>query len=303
MIYTVTLNPAFDYVMRVEKLIYGEINRSHFAKLYCGGKGINVSVMLTRLGIANRALGFMAGFTGVEFTRMLEEDEGLSCDFIFTRNGITRINVKIRDGRELDVNAPGPEVEDDEIRVLYEKTDALQDGDILVLAGSVPGNMPSDIYETILSRLGNKNIGLVIDAAGDLLRRTLKFKPFLAKPNHQELGELFGVNADTPEVITECAQKLRSMGARNVLITRGGDGAMLFDETGGVYSVGVVPGKMLNTVGCGDSMTAGFLAEYLKSGDYERALRFGSACGTATAYSPGLAEPAFINEILEKTGK
>jgi len=296
MIYTVTLNPALDYVMKVGTLRYDDINRSKEETLYYGGKGINVSVVLTRLGIDNKALGFVAGFTGQQLEAMLQAD-GICTDFNRLDSGMTRINVKIKAETELDINAVGPAVSEEEIEALLQKLDGIQSGDYLVLAGSVPKTLPEDIYERILQRLDGRGVRFVVDATGELLRRVLKFKPFLVKPNHHELGDLFGAETKTDEAIEHYAKELQKLGARNVLVSRSKDGAMLVDENGGVSKIGNAKGTLVNSVGCGDSMVAGFTAGCIMTGDYANALRLGAACGNATAFSEGLAEKADIDRI------
>lgn len=298
MIYTITLNPALDYVMKVGTLRYDDINRSKEEMLYYGGKGINVSVILTRLGMKNKALGFVAGFTGKELESRLKCD-GIYCDFNYLANGITRINVKIKADTELDINAQGPAINESEINALLEKLDGIKAGDFLVLAGSIPNTLPSDIYERILKRLSDKGVNFVVDATGDLLLKVLKYEPFLVKPNHHELGDLFGVTTKTDEEIERYARKLQALGARNVLVSRSKDGALLLDENGTVYKIGIAEGTLVNSVGCGDSMVGGFVAGYLQTKDYSHALRLGAACGNATAFSEGLAEKADIDRIFE----
>ena len=298
MIYTVTLNPALDYVMKVGALRFDDINRSKEETLYYGGKGINVSVILTRLKIENKALGFVAGFTGNELERMLKED-GIDCDFNRLKSGSTRINVKIKADTELDINAQGPDISEDEISGLLKKLDEIKEGDFLVLAGSVPSTMPADIYERILKRLDGKGINFVVDATGSLLLNVLKYKPFLVKPNHHELGDLFGVTTKTDEEIETYARKLQEMGARNVLVSRSKDGAMLIDENGGVFKIENAEGKLVNSVGCGDSMVGGFIAGYIQKKDYSHALRLGAVCGNATAFSEGLADKVEIDRVYD----
>lgn len=297
MIYTVTFNPALDYVMSIEKLQSKDINRTESEELYYGGKGINVSVILSRLGFENEALGFLAGFSGRYIEEMLKKDN-IKTDFIYLENGYTRINVKIKAEQEYDINAQGPEICQTDIYTLYEKLDKLKAGDCLVLAGSVPGTLPNDVYENILKRLENKGIDFVVDATGDLLLNVLKYNPFMIKPNHLELGELFSVEIKTLEDIKIYAKKLQEMGAKNVLVSRGRHGAALLDENGILHKISNVPGKIKTTVGCGDSMVAGFLAGYLETKDYDYALKLGSACGNATAFSEALATREEINEML-----
>ena len=298
MVYTITLNPALDYVMKVGSLRFDDINRSKAEQIYYGGKGINVSVVLSRLGTENKALGFVAGFTGEELERMLKEDN-IECDFNHLQNGLTRVNVKIKADTELDINANGPDVSEVQIEELLVKLDRIKEGDVLVLAGAVPKNLPSDVYEKILQRLSGRGVKFVVDATGELLLKVLKYKPFLVKPNHHELGDLFSVTTKTDEEIEIYAKKLQQMGASNVLVSRGGDGAMLIDEFGLVRKIGNAKGKLVNSVGCGDSMVAGFGAGFLQKGDYEHALRLGAACGNATAFSEGLAEKKDIDRIYQ----
>lgn len=298
MVYTVTLNPALDYVMKVGSLRYDDINRSDSEEMYYGGKGINVSVVLTRLGVESKALGFVAGFTGEKLSQMLKED-GIDCDFNYLNHGYTRINVKIKAETELDVNAQGPVIEEDDIKNLLGKLDGIKKGDFLVLAGSIPNTLPDDIYERILSKLNGKGINFVVDATGDLLKNVLAYKPFLIKPNHHELGDLFGVETKTQEDIVLYAKKLQQMGARNVLVSRAKDGATLIDENGDVTTFPNVEGELVNSVGCGDSMVAGFIAGYLEKGDYAHALKLGAACGNATAFSQALASGDEIKRVFD----
>lgn len=298
MIYTVTLNPALDYVMKVGNIRYDDINRSESEEIYYGGKGINVSVILTRLGVENKALGFVGGFTGEKLYEMLKKD-GIDCDFNILKNGYTRINVKIKAQTELDVNAQGPAIDKEDIALLLEKLDGIKQGDFLVLAGSIPNTLPDDIYERILSRLDGRGINFVVDATGDLLKNVLKYKPFLIKPNHHELGDLFGVEAKSEQDIVFYAKKLQEMGARNVLVSRAKDGATLIDEQGSVTTFENVEGELVNSVGCGDSMVGGFLAGWIEKGDYSYALKLGAACGNATAFSQELATADEIKNVFD----
>lgn len=298
MIYTVTLNPALDYVMKVGNIRYDDINRSESEEIYYGGKGINVSVILTRLGVENKALGFVGGFTGEKLYEMLKKD-GIDCDFNILKNGYTRINVKIKAQTELDVNAQGPAIDEEDIALLLEKLDGIKQGDFLVLAGSIPNTLPDDIYERILSRLDGRGINFVVDATGDLLKNVLKYKPFLIKPNHHELGDLFGVEAKSEQDIVFYAKKLQEMGARNVLVSRAKDGATLIDEQKNVATFGNVEGELVNSVGCGDSMVGGFLAGWIEKGDYSYALKLGAACGNATAFSQELATAEEIKNVFD----
>ncbi|MDO4478413.1 MAG: 1-phosphofructokinase [Lachnospiraceae bacterium] len=297
MVYTITLNPALDYVMYVDKLRFDDINRATKEAIFYGGKGINVSVILTRLGIDNAAMGFVGGFTGRKLEDMLKADN-IVCDFDYLETGNTRINVKVKAGDELDINANGPDISSTDIDHLLKKIDRIREGDYLVLAGSIPKNLPEDIYERILQKLEGRGVHCIVDATGDLLLNVLKYRPFLIKPNHHELGDLFGVETDTTEKIVTYARKLQEMGARNVLISWAEKGAVLVDEEGQVHTIGNAPGTLVNSVGCGDSMVAGFVAGYLEKHDYGYALRLGTACGNATAFSPELATKEEIEAAL-----
>lgn len=297
MVYTVTFNPAIDYVVHTGEMKLGATNRSEKEEMYFGGKGINVSIVLRELGIGSKALGFTAGFTGEAIEKGLSE-MGIDADFVHLKNGNSRINVKIKSTEETELNGQGPDIDEAAINALFAKLDKLSDGDTLILAGSIPSSLPSDIYEKILERLSGRNIKTVVDATKDLLLNVLKYKPFLVKPNNHELGEMFGAELKTDEEIEKYARKLQEMGAVNVLISMAGDGAMLIDEYGKMHRCGVCRGTVRNSVGAGDSMVAGFTAGSLK-GDYEYALKLGTAAGGATAFSDGLAEKAKIDELLK----
>lgn len=297
MIYTVTFNPAIDYVVHTAALEQGAVNRSEREEMYFGGKGINVSVVLNELGVKSRALGFVAGFTGEAIEKGLAA-MGIDTDFVRLSSGNSRINVKIKSGEETELNGRGPDISESAVNELYRKLDALSDGDTLVLAGSVPPSMPSDIYCRILGRLSDRKIRAVVDASKDLLLNVLEYKPFLVKPNNHELGEMFGVTLDTEESIEQYARRLQQMGAVNVLVSMAGDGAMLIDEFGEKHLIGVCKGEVKNSVGAGDSMVAGFLAG-IAEGDYNYALRLGTAAGGATAFSDGLATKENIQKLLE----
>jgi len=297
MVYTVTFNPAIDYVVHTEEMKFGATNRSEREEMYFGGKGINVSIVLRELGIDSKALGFTAGFTGEAIEKGLA-DVGIDTDFVRLETGNSRINVKIKASEETELNGQGPDIDDKAISVLFEKLDRLSNGDTLVLAGSIPSSLPSDIYERILERLSGRNIRAVVDATKDLLLNVLKYKPFLIKPNNHELGEMFGVTLNSDEEIETYARKLQEMGAVNVLISMAGDGAMLIDEYGKMHRCGVCKGVVKNSVGAGDSMVAGFIAGVIK-GDYEYALKLGTAAGGATAFSDGLATKEEITELVK----
>lgn len=298
MVYTVTFNPAIDYVIQMDELKTGSVNRSKSERMYCGGKGINVSLVLAELGIKSKALGFVAGFTGKAIEDGVTE-KGVQTDFVHLKSGCSRINVKIKSADETEINGQGPEISDDAIDRLYDKLDDLSHGDVLVLAGSIPDSLPSDIYEKILSHISDKKIRIVVDATKDLLLNVLKYKPFLIKPNNHELGELFGTELKSIGEIVDCAKKLKEMGAVNVLVSMAGDGAILLDENGEIHQCGVCKGKVKNSVGAGDSMVAGFIAG-LENGDYEYALKLGTATGGATAFSDELAKKDEIYNLLQQ---
>lgn len=298
MVYTVTFNPAIDYVVRSDAIEIGAVNRTSYEEIYFGGKGINVSIVLNELGVKSKALGFIAGFTGEAIENGLAKD-GIETDFVKLDNGFSRINVKIKSGAETEINGQGPKISTDALNELFKKLDKINDGDTLILAGSIPSSLPSDIYERILERLSGRKIKVVVDATKDLLKNVLKYRPFLIKPNNFELGEMFGVTLKTTDEIIEYAKKLKDMGAVNVLISMAGDGAVLIDENDKVHICGVCKGKVKNSVGAGDSMVAGFVAGS-ESGDYEYALKLGTATGGATAFSEGLAKRAEIDELLKQ---
>lgn len=296
MVYTVTFNPAIDYVVRIKEIIVGATNHSEREEIYFGGKGINVSVVLKELGVDSKALGFTAGFTGEAIEKGLA-DLGIDTDFVHLKTGNSRINVKLKSAEETEINGQGPHIDDESVTALFQKLDSLTDGDTLILAGSIPSSLPADIYERILERLSLKKIRVVVDATKDLLLNVLKFKPFLVKPNNHELGDMFGVKLKTDEEIEKYARKLQDMGAVNVLISMAKDGSMLIDETGKMHRMGVCKGKVKNSVGAGDSMVAGFTAG-IQSGDYEYALKLATAAGGATAFSDGLATKEKITELF-----
>ncbi|MGN0631540.1 MAG: 1-phosphofructokinase [Ruminococcus sp.] len=298
MFYTVTFNPAIDYVVHTDGMQLGGVNRSCHEEIYFGGKGINVSIVLRELGISSKAMGFTAGFTGKAIEEGVQK-KGVETDFVHLDNGFSRINVKIKSGEETELNGQGPDISERETAMLFEKLESLKDGDTLVLAGSIPNTLPSDIYEKILERLTGKSIRVVVDATKDLLMNVLKYKPFLIKPNNHELGEMFGVTLTSEDEIIRYAEKLREMGAVNVLVSMAGDGAILVDEYGKVHKCGTCKGKVKNSVGAGDSMVAGFLAG-LEVGGYEYALKLGTASGGATAFSEGLAQKEDVYRLLEQ---
>lgn len=299
MIYTVTFNPALDYVVKVNHFTLGMVNRTVQEDIYYGGKGLNVSTVLKNLGYDNTALGFVAGFTGDEIVRGAET-LGFTPDFIRVENGISRINVKMKSDEESEINGMGPEITPGDVKKLFEKLEKLQKGDVLVLSGSIPHSIDDDIYEKIMARLDGRGILIVVDAEKNLLLNVLQYHPFLIKPNNHELGDMFGVVLKNDGEITEYAKKLQEKGARNVLISMAGDGAILVDETGRTHRMGVPKGTVRNSVGAGDSMVAGFVAGYLEKQDYEHALRLGSAAGSASAFSEGLASKEDIMKLYHQ---
>lgn len=300
MIYTVTFNPAIDYVVHMDKFEAGLTNRSCGEEYYFGGKGINVSSVLSTLGYENIALGFVAGFTGDAIEKGVKE-QGVQTDFIHLKNGISRINVKIKCGDETEVNCQGPDIDENSLGELFNKIDGIGKGDTLVLAGSIPNTLPQNIYEKILERLQEKEVRVVVDATNDLLVNVLKYHPFFVKPNNYELGEIFGVEIekDDYEKIVMYGKKLQEKGAVNVLVSLASKGSVLIDEKGEAHKMGVAPVKVVNSVGAGDSMVAGFIAGYLEKQDYDYALRLGTACGGATASLSGLATKERISELIE----
>ena len=299
MIYTVTLNPALDYVMKLDEMQPGQVNRSTGEYMLYGGKGINVSTVLHNLGVENVALGFIAGFTGDEIEKGVNS-LGVETDFVRLKSGMSRINVKIKASKETDINAQGPDIPKAAMDEFYRKLDSISDGDMLILAGAIPGSLPSNVYEEFIERIYGKNVNVVVDATKELLLNVLKYHPFLVKPNNHELGEMFNTECRTQEEITFYAGKLQAMGARNVLVSLAGDGALLLSETKQIYRLGVPKGKVVNSVGAGDSMVAGFVASYIKDMDYEKALKYGTAAGSATAFSEGLASKELVEELLRQ---
>lgn len=298
MVYTVTFNPSLDYIVSVEDFALGKTNRTRKEYMLPGGKGINVSTVLHNLGIENTALGFTAGFTGEEIQRKVW-DIGFHCDFIRIEQGFSRINVKLKDFDGTEINGKGPQVDSAKISLLMEKLDRAGKGDVLVLAGSIPESMPDSIYSDILARLQSKGVLFVVDATRDLLLNVLKYQPFLIKPNHHELGEIFGAELKTREEVVPYAEKLQEKGARNVLVSMAGEGAVLLAETGEVFMLPAPKGRLVNAVGAGDSMVAGFTAGWLEKGDYRHAFKMGVAAGSASAFSEFLATRAEIEAVYD----
>lgn len=299
MIYTVTLNPAIDYVIMLDNLKTGSVNRINSENVYPGGKGINVSGVLKELGYDSTALGFISGFSGAFIKDALNE-KGLETDFIDLENGFTRINVKIKSNEETEINGQGPHISDEKLEQLYEKIDKLNEGDILILSGSIPKTLDENLYENIMKRLEGKYVKVVVDATKDLLLNVLKHKPFLIKPNNHELEEMFNVKLKSNEDVALYARKLKDMGAKNVLVSMGKDGSILVNEENRVFISNVAKGKVINSVGAGDSMVAGFVSGYISTNNYEEALKLGTACGSATAFSSDLAKREFIESLLSE---
>ena len=299
MIYTITFNPALDYISQVENFEVGKINRTKTEKILPGGKGLNVSIVLKNLEYNSTALGFIAGFTGDELKKQLE-DYKINTDFIKVKKGITRINVKISSKEETALNGNGPEITKEDIQNLLDKIDKIKKDDIVILAGNVPKGINNNIYEIICVKLEKNGVTYIVDATKELLINVLKYKPFLIKPNKEELEETFKVKIKTKEDIVLYAKKLQLMGAKNVLVSLGGDGAILVTAEENVYFCEAPKGKVLNTVGAGDSMVAGFLAGYLKKQDYEYALKMGIAKGSASFFSMNLATIKDVETLLRK---
>ena len=297
MIYTLTFNPAIDYVMHPISMDLGKTNRSSDEEYFIGGKGINVSLVLRELDMPSVALGFTAGFTGAAVEEYMKTS-GVDCDFVRLSSGFTRINLKIKGEEETELNGKGPDINAAELAEMMSKLKKLTAGDILVMAGSIPGSLPGDIYEKIMAELEYKAVLFVVDAAGKLLVNSLRYKPFLIKPNAQELSEIVGKELKTEEEIISAARELKNMGAKNVLVSMAGDGSILVDESDKVHIMGTAKGELVGSVGAGDSMVAGFLAGYIKTKDYAYALKLGTACGGATAFSTGLAKKEKIEELF-----
>ena len=300
MICTVTFNPSLDYIVRVDDMRLGAINRTTYEQVLPGGKGVNVSIVLGNLGHASRALGFVAGFTGDELSRLCAE-AGVDCDFIRVPRGMTRVNVKIKSAEETELNGMGPQMGEKDVEVLLAKLDALGDGDTLVISGSVPATLPHDLYERIMARLAGRGVCIVVDAERDLLTRVLPYRPFLVKPNNHELGDIFGVTLRTRDEVVPYARKLQELGATNVLVSMAGEGGVLVDETGAVHQSPAARGTVVNSVGAGDSSVAGFLAGLMEAGSYEDAFRMALATGSASAFSDHLATRPEVEALLARS--
>lgn len=302
MIYTVTFNPSLDYIVSIDNFQMGKTNRTTNELMLPGGKGLNVSTVLHNLGVKNTALGFTAGFVGEELKRLAKET-GYCCDFIDVKNGVSRINVKMKDFDGTEINGMGPVIGDEALDQLMKKLEMLTEGDTLVLAGSIPSSMPKNIYSDILKALSGRGIRFVVDATKELLLNVLPYHPFLIKPNNHELGEIFGVTLIEKDEVVPYAKKLQEMGAENVLVSMGGEGAVLVDETGEVYKLDAPKGKLINAVGAGDSMVAGFIAGWEEKGDYAHAFKMAVAAGSASAFSELLATREEVEKNYEQINK
>ena len=300
MIYTITMNPALDYVVDLPHFEIGEVNRATEEHIVYGGKGINVAFILKQLGFESCCLGFIGGFTGDELEKGVQNDYHLNTDFIRVDEGRTRINVKVHSDKETELNGMGPMIENKDIQKLYQQLEMIKDTDVLVLSGSIPNSVSHHIYCDILKNLSQRQIKIVVDATGDLLKEALPYHPFLIKPNNHELAELFNVKLETIDDIEIYARKLQAMGAQNVLISMAKDGSLFVDETGKTYRLGVCQGEVKNSVGAGDSMVAGFIAGYLMGKNSEDILKLATASGGATAFSYGLASQEKIQELLKQ---
>lgn len=303
MIYTVTFNPSLDYIVSVEDFKLGLTNRTSSELMLPGGKGLNVSMVLGNLGIENTALGFVAGFTGEEIVRRIEE-MGVKSDLIPIDKGISRINLKLKSIDGTEINGCGPEISEENVQKLMSKLDALKAGDVLILAGSIPGSMPDDIYRKIMERLDGRDVMIVVDATKDLLVNVLEYHPFLVKPNNHELGEIFGVELKTREDVVPYAKKMQEMGAVNVLVSMAGEGAVLAAADGSIHAAPAPKGKLVNGVGAGDSMVAGFVAGWMERKEYSHAFAMGVSAGSASAFSELLATKEEVEAVYAQvTGK
>lgn len=298
MIYTITFNPSLDYIMQVPSFSLGETNRSQKEEIFVGGKGFNVSTILHRLHLPTCAYGFVAGFSGQEIKRLLQQ-RGFVFQLIELKEGFSRINVKMKGAHETEINGSGPIITQEEIKHLYDQLTLLQDGDSIILSGSIPNCIKEDIYEQILQFLQNKHLKTIVDATGELLLRVLLYHPFLIKPNQAELEELFHCTIHNEKELLHYGKKLQEAGARNVLISRASEGAILLDELGHIYRCPCAKGTVKNSVGAGDSMVAGFIAGYERFGSYEEALKLGTAAGGATAFSDDLGNEEQIMQLYK----
>lgn len=300
MIYTVTLNPSIDYVINMDQLLEGTVNRVSTEHFYAGGKGINVSQILNQHDVENVALGFVSGFTG-EFIKQSLQEKGIHTNFISLPAGYSRINMKVKTlTEETEINGAGPQIPKEAIDSLYKQLDQLTSEDTLVLAGSIPASLPDDFYEQIMKYIEKKQVKVIVDATKNLLLNVLKYRPFLIKPNHHEIAEMFNVKISSLDELLQYGERLKERGAQNVLISMGGEGAVLITENGEVYRSNVPKGIVKNSVGAGDSMVAGFIAGYQKTNRYDEALRLGAASGSATAFSSDVATREYIDQLVSE---
>lgn len=299
MIFTVTFNPSLDYIVRVDEMRLGTINRTNYEQLLPGGKGINVSIVLGNLGHPSRALGFSAGVTGVALEKLLA-DTGVDADLVHVKAGFTRINAKVKAVEETEINGQGPRIAPEDVDALFSKLDVLGQDDTLVISGSVPNTLPSDMYEQVMERLAGRGVRIVVDAERDLLTRVLPYRPFLVKPNNHELGDIFGVTLKTRDEVVPYARRMQEMGAQNVLVSMAGEGGVLVAADGQVYQSPAAKGTVVNSVGAGDSCVAGFLAGLRETGSYQTAFRMGLAAGSASAFSDHLATRPEVEDLMSR---
>ena len=299
MIFTVTFNPSLDYIVRVDEMRLGTINRTNYEQLLPGGKGINVSIVLGNLGHPSRALGFSAGVTGAALEKLLA-DTGVDADLVHVKVGFTRINAKVKAVEETELNGQGPRIAPEDVDALFSKLDVLGQDDTLVISGSVPNTLPSDMYEQVMERLAGRGVRIVVDAERDLLTRVLPYRPFLVKPNNHELGDIFGVTLKTRDEVVPYARRMQEMGAQNVLVSMAGEGGVLVAADGQVYQSPAAKGTVVTSVGAGDSCVAGFLAGLMETGSYQTAFRMGLAAGSASAFSDHLATRPEVEDLMSR---
>ncbi len=299
MIFTVTFNPSLDYIVRVDEMRLGTINRTTYEQLLPGGKGINVSIVLGNLGHPSRALGFSAGVTGVALEKLLT-DAGVDADLVHVEEGFTRINAKVKAQEETELNGQGPHITAADVDELFSKLDVLGQDDTLVISGSVPNTLPSDMYEQVMERLAGHGVRIVVDAERDLLTRVLSLRPFLVKPNNHELGDIFGVTLKTRDEVVPYARRMQEMGSQNVLVSMAGEGGVLVAADGQVYQSPAARGTVVNSVGAGDSCVAGFLAGLMETGSYQTAFQMGLAAGSASAFSDHLATRPEVEDLMSR---
>lgn len=299
MIFTVTFNPSLDYIVRVDEMRLGTINRTNYEQLLPGGKGINVSIVLGNLGHPSRALGFSAGVTGAALEKLLA-DTGVDADLVHVKAGFTRINAKVKAVEETELNGQGPRIAPEDVDALFSKLDVLGQDDTLVISGSVPNTLPSDMYEQVMERLADRGVRIVVDAERDLLTRVLPYRPFLVKPNNHELGDIFGATLKTRDEVVPYARRMQEMGAQNVLVSMAGEGGVLVAADGKVYQSPAAQGTVVNSVGAGDSCVAGFLAGLMETGSYQTAFRMGLAAGSASAFSDHLATRPEVEDLMSR---